>query len=69
MIKAEKPFNLAMRFGRYIKAFRVQMKNEPEVNEKKYDLLKITHDDTHVKITHALETDEIELLNERGEAI
>ena len=64
VIKSDKPFSLAMRFGRYIKAFKEQMKNVEDVDERKYDTLMITHDDDQVKITHALEVDQLELFDE-----
>lgn len=64
IIKSDKPFSLAMRFGRYIRAFREQMKDNPDVDERKYDTLMITHDDKHVKITHALEVEQLEMFDE-----
>ena len=64
IIKTDTPFALAMRFGRYLKAFREQMKNREEVDECKYDMLKITHDDKCVRISHALEIKQLELFDE-----
>ena len=65
VIKTTKPFALAMRFNRYIKAFREQMKSKEEVDECKYDVLKITYDNSHVRIKHALETEQLELFDEK----
>ena len=64
IIKSDKPFSLAMRFGRYIKAFKEQMKNVEDVDERKYDTLMITHDDKQIRITHALEVEQLELFDE-----
>ena len=64
-IKTNKPFALAMRFARYIRAFKEQMKNEVDIDETKYDLLKIAHDKDVVRITHSMETKQLELINEQ----
>jgi len=64
-IKSEKPFALAMRFARYIRAFKEQMKGEADIDETKYDLLKIAHDKDVVRITHSMETKQLELINEQ----
>ena len=64
-IKTSKPFALAMRFARYIRAFKEQMKNEVDIDETKYDLLKIAHDKDVVRITHSMETKQLELINEQ----
>ena len=64
-IKSDKPFALAMRFNRYIRAFKEQMKNEVDIDETKYDLLKIAHDKDVVRITHSMETKQLELINEQ----
>jgi len=64
-IKTSKPFALAMRFNRYIRAFKEQMKNEVDIDEGKYNLLKIAHDKDVVRITHSMETKQLELINEQ----
>ena len=64
IIKSDKPFTLAMRFGRYIKAFKEQMKNVEDVDECKYDTLMITHDDKQIRITHALEVEQLQMFDE-----
>ena len=64
-IKTNKPFALAMRFARYIRAFKEQMKGEADIDETKYDLLKIAHDKDVVRITHSMETKQLELINEQ----
>lgn len=64
VIKTTKPFALAMRFSRFIKAFRTQKKLEEGVDECKYDVLKITYDNSHVRIKHVLEVDQLELFDE-----
>ena len=69
-IKTNKPFALAMRFARYIRAFKEQMKHEVDIDETKYDLLKIAHDKDVVRITHSMETAQLELINEQtGEGL
>jgi len=64
-LKTSKPFALAMRFNRYIRAFKEQMKNEVDIDEGKYNLLKIAHDKDVVRITHSMETKQLELINEQ----
>jgi len=64
-IKSTKPFALAMRFNRYIRAFKEQMKGEVDIDEGKYDLLKIAHDKDVVRITHSMEMKQLELINEQ----
>jgi hypothetical protein len=64
-IKTNKPFALAMRFARYIRAFKEQMKNEVDIDAGKYDLLRIVHDKDVVRITHSMETKQLELINEQ----
>ena len=64
IINSDKPFSLAMRFGRYIKAFKEQMKNVEDVDECKYDTLMITHDDKQIRITHALEVEQLQMFDE-----
>ena len=64
-IKSDKPFALAMRFARYIRAFKEQMKDEVDIDQGKYDLLKIVHDKDVVRITHSMETKQLELINEQ----
>jgi hypothetical protein len=64
-IKSDKPFALAMRFNRYIRAFKEQMKGEVDIDEGKYDLLRIAHDKDVVRITHSMEMKQLELINEQ----
>ena len=64
-IKSDKPFALAMRFNRYIRAFKEQMKGEVDIDEGKYDLLRIMHDKDVVRITHSMEMKQLELINEQ----
>ena len=54
-----------MRFARYIRAFREQMKNVEDIDEGKYDLLRIMHDKDVVRITHSMETKQLNLINEQ----
>tara|TARA_R110002020_G_scaffold108528_1_gene251447 strand:+ start:1832 stop:2155 length:324 start_codon:yes stop_codon:yes gene_type:complete len=66
-VKADKPFALKMRFLRYIKAFKIQMKDKVEVDENKYDHLTFTESDTNeVIITSSLERDPLVLLTDEG---
>ena len=41
------------------------MKNEVDKDEGKYNLLKIAHDKDVARITHSMETKELELINEQ----
>ena len=69
-IKSDNPFFLAIRFMRYIRAFKIQMKNELDIDEEKYNLLKIAHLKDFVRISLAIEIKHLELINEQtGEKI
>ena len=69
-IKSDNPFFLAMRFMRYIRAFKIQMKDEYDIDEGKYNLIKITHLKDFVRISLVIETKQLELINEKtGEKI
>jgi hypothetical protein len=41
------------------------MKNEVDIDAGKYDLLRIVHDKDVVRITHSMETKQLELINEQ----
>jgi hypothetical protein len=41
------------------------MKDEVDIDQGKYDLLKIVHDKDVVRITHSMETKQLELINEQ----
>ena len=68
-IKADKPFALKMRFLRYIKAFKIQMKDKVEVDENKYDHLTFTEEDKELVITSSLERDPLVLLTDEGDLL
>ena len=68
-IKADKPFALKMRFLRYIKAFKIQMKDKVEVDENKYDHLTFTEEDKELIITSSLERDPLVLLTDEGDLL
>ena len=68
-IKADKPFALKMRFLRYIKAFKIQMKDKVEVDENKYDHLTFTEKDKELIITSSLERDPLVLLTDEGDLL
>ena len=69
-IKADKPFALKMRFLRYIKAFKIQMKDKVEVDENKYDHLTFTDEgDKELVITSSLEKDQLILLTDEGDLL
>jgi len=40
------------------------MKNVEDVDECKYDTLMITHDDKQIRITHALEVEQLQMFDE-----
>ena len=68
-VKADKPFALKMRFLRYIKAFKIQMKDKVEVDENKYDHLTFTEEDKELIITSSLERDPLVLLTDEGDLL
>ena len=68
-IKADKPFALKMRFLRYIKALKIQMKDKVEVDENKYDHLTFTEEDKELVITSSLERDPLVLLTDEGDLL
>jgi len=69
-VKADKPFALKMRFLRYIKAFKIQMKDNVEVDENKYDHLTFTDEgDKELIITSSLEKDQLVLLTDEGDLL
>ena len=68
-VKADKPFALKMRFLRYIKAFKIQMKDKVEVDENKYDHLTFTEKDKELIITSSLERDPLVLLTDEGDLL
>ena len=68
-IKADKPFALKMRFLRYIKAFKIHMKDKVEVDENKYDHLTFTEEDKELVITSSLERDPLVLLTDEGDLL
>lgn len=54
---------------RYIRAFAVQMKDKPDVDENKYSHLVVTIVPQGVKITSALEQKPLTLTTEKGEEL
>jgi hypothetical protein len=56
-LKCDKPFSLQMRLYRYVKAYKVQMRDKSEVDECRYDHLIFKSTDDSVRITSALEQD------------
>ena len=67
--KHENPFALRMKMYRYIRAFAVQMKDKPDVDENKYSHLIVTNVRDGVKITSALEQKPLALTTEKGEEL
>ena len=69
-IKSDNPFALATRFARCIRAFNVQMRDEVDIDETKYNLFKINHFKDFVRISVTIEAKKLELINEQtGEKI
>ena len=68
-VKHEQPFALRMKMYRYIRAFAVQMKDKPDVDENKYSHLVVTTVPQGVKITSALEQKPLTLTTEKGEEL
>ena len=68
-IKHDKPFLVRMRFYRYVKAFKEQMKNKKDVSEDKYNHLIFTSNADGIMITSSLEKKPLILTDERGEKL
>jgi len=65
-IKNDNPFALRMRIYRFIKAYRMQMKDNEVVDENKYNHLKIISTDSEVLITSSLEQQPLTVTTEEG---
>ena len=69
-MESSKPFGLQMKCYRYVKAFRCQMLNKPDVDETRYDHLKFTPIENGIKISSSLDsTDTLVLTDEKGKTI
>jgi hypothetical protein len=71
VIKSDEPFALRMRIYRFIKAYKIQMKDNEIVDENKYNHLTIkSYEPTHeVIITSSLEQQPLTLMTEGGEEL
>ena len=65
-IKTINPFALRMRVYKFMKAYRIQMKDNAVVDENKYNHLKIKTTDGEVIITSSLEQQPLTLTTEDG---
>ena len=65
-ISNDKPFAMQMRMYRYIKSFKVQMKDNENVDENKYNHLVLTSNVDGIMITSALEKKPLILTDEKG---
>jgi hypothetical protein len=68
-IKESKPFGLQMRMYRYVKAYKEQMKEREEVDENKYNHLRIEATDSEVIISSVFEQEDLTLVTESGEIL
>ena len=68
-IKDDSPFALRMRIHRYIKAFNMQMKNNPDVDENKYNHLVLTSNTDRLMVTSSLENKSLTLTTAGGEEL
>ena len=68
-IKNDNPFALRMRIYRFMKAYKMQMKDNEVVDENKYNHLKIIATDSEVLITSSLEQQPLTLMTEGGEEL
>ena len=68
-IKNDNPFALRMRVYKFIKAYRLQMKDNEVVDENKYNHLKIKATDSEVIITSSLEQPGITLMTDEGNVL
>jgi len=68
-IKNDNPFALRMRVYKFMKAYRIQMKDNEVVDENKYNHLKIKATDGEVIITSSLEQQPLTLITEEGNVL
>lgn len=65
----ERPFALRMRMYKYIKAFKEQMKDKPEVDATQFDHLVIASDEEKITITSTLDRIPLVLQTEEGKEL
>ena len=68
-IKTTQPFALRMRMYRYITAYKEQMKDRKDVDENKYNHLRVETKDNKVIISSVLEREDLTLMTESGETL
>ena len=68
-IPTDKPFGLKMRIYRYMKSYKEQMKEREEVDENKYNHLRIEATDNEVIISSVFEQEDLTLVTESGETL
>ena len=68
-IPSSNPFALRMRMHRFIKSFKIQMKDNESVDENKYNHLKIIEKGGDVVITSSLEQQPLILKTDEGKQL
>ena len=68
-IPSSNPFSLRMRMYRFVKAYALQMKDNPDVDENKYNHLKIIEKGGDVVITSSLEQQPLVLKTDEGKEL
>ena len=68
-IPSSNPFSLRMRMYRFVKAYSLQMKDNPDVDENKYNHLKVVSTDDEVIITSSLEQQPLTLMTGEGDIL
>ena len=68
-IPTDNTFALRMRMHRFIKAYKMQMKDNDVVDENKYNHLSINTTDKNVIITSSLEQEPLVLFTEGGKKL
>ena len=68
-IPTDNTFALRMRMHRFIKSFKIQMKDNESVDENKYNHLKITEKSGGVIITSSLEQQPLVLKTDEGKEL
>jgi hypothetical protein len=68
-IEDKNPFALRMRMHKYIKAFKMQMKDKKGIDENKYDHLLMTSNLEGIVVSSVLENKPLILIDEEGKEL
>lgn len=68
-IPSSNPFSLRMRMYRFVKAYALQMKDNPDVDENKYNHLHFKETKDNVIIKNSFEKEQLVLVTDKGETL